>query len=191
MAIDFVPRICGDNSVHVPQQGCNDCEKLEKRVKDLEDTRLVQSDIKAGEHITVNYAPDNNQVTIEADLSNYYTQTEVNNLISAISDFHIAVVDELPQSGEARTIYLVPKPAGYENNIRNEYIWVNGDWELIGDTAVDLSNYYNKTEIDNMLNGMQALTKTNILNAIDYKETTISMTDINNNVFTKNVLVKK
>ena len=33
-------------------------------------------------------------------------------------------------------------------NARDEYVYINGDWECIGTTAMDLSNYYTKEEID-------------------------------------------
>lgn len=51
------------------------------------------------------------------------------------------VVDELPESGEEAVIYLVPMEDGEEPNIYEEYMWINDEWELIGTTAVDLTNY--------------------------------------------------
>lgn len=85
------------------------------------------------------------------DLTNYYTKTEVNSLISTIPEFSIEVVASLPtQDISETTIYLVQQ-VGTTGNIYNEYIYVNQNWELIGSTDVDLSNYYNKTEVDNLL----------------------------------------
>ena len=60
----------------------------------------------------------------------------------------IEVVTELPETGESNVIYLVPKQDTGDNNIFDEYIYVNNDWELIGNTDIDLSNYYTKSEID-------------------------------------------
>lgn len=59
----------------------------------------------------------------------------------------IEVVTELPETGEANVIYLVPKQDEDENNVFDEYIWINDDWELIGTTDVDLSNYLAKDNI--------------------------------------------
>lgn len=85
------------------------------------------------------------------DLTNYYTKTEVNSLISTIPEFSIEVVTSLPtQDISETTIYLVQQ-VGTTGNIYNEYIYVNQNWELIGSTEADLSNYYNKTEVDNLL----------------------------------------
>lgn len=71
------------------------------------------------------------------------------------------MVSTLPQSGESNVIYLVPKnPAGAAGNIYDEYVWTGSDFELIGDTDIDLSNYYSKSDVDSLL-----LTKQNKLTA--------------------------
>lgn len=51
------------------------------------------------------------------------------------------IVDELPTSGQSNTIYLVPKSEGVGYD---EYIYVNGEWELIGDTDIELDRYVDK-----------------------------------------------
>lgn len=59
----------------------------------------------------------------------------------------IEVVTELPETGEANVIYLVPKETEDENNIFDEYLYINDEWELIGTTDIDLSNYLAKDNI--------------------------------------------
>ena len=84
------------------------------------------------------------------DLANYYTKTqtytreEINQKIGAIKTASFEVVDILPASGEENIIYLVSKD-GEEPDTHDEYIWVDGAWELIGSTQIDLSNYLQKT----------------------------------------------
>ena len=56
----------------------------------------------------------------------------------------IEVVTELPETGESNIIYLVPKQDTGDNDVFDEYIWINDDWELIGTTDIDLSNYLAK-----------------------------------------------
>ena len=56
----------------------------------------------------------------------------------------IEVVTELPETGESNVIYLVPKQDTGDNDVFDEYVWVNNDWELIGTTDIDLSNYLAK-----------------------------------------------
>ena len=99
------------------------------------------------------------------DLTNYYlktetyTKTEVDNLIAGISTISFEVVQTLPQTGESNVIYLVPKSTAQTNNTYDEYIYTNNAWEKIGDTEIDLSNYYtksetySKTQVDTALNG--------------------------------------
>lgn len=76
---------------------------------------------------------------IPADASES-NQLVTKNEVLALPTFTYTVVNELPETGEEKTIYLVPKP-GEGNDVHDEYIWVNGAYELIGTTAVDLSNY--------------------------------------------------
>lgn len=83
--------------------------------------------------------------------SETYTKGEVDGKISAITTINFEVVGELPGSGEANKIYLVPNAEQGEQNVKDEYIWVDGKWEIIGSTKVDLSNYYNKGDVDSKL----------------------------------------
>lgn len=56
------------------------------------------------------------------------------------------VVDTLPETGETDTIYLVKKDNPGEQNLYDEYVYTDTGWEHIGDTSVDLTDYYTKTE---------------------------------------------
>ena len=87
---------------------------------------------------------------LETRLLNYYTKAQVNELISVIPRFDIEVVEELPTEDiSTTTIYLLAKEDGSGNDYYDEYIYLDNQWELIGSTSVDLSNYYTKTEADN------------------------------------------
>lgn len=88
------------------------------------------------------------------NLTNYYlksetyTKTEVDNAISAITTLDIQVVQTLPtQDISTTTIYLVPKSTSATNNSYDEYIYTNNAWEKIGSTDVDLSDYWNNTNL--------------------------------------------
>lgn len=74
-------------------------------------------------------------------------KTYTNEQIAGIVQFDIQVVFVLPETGKKGVIYLVPKE-GSTIDIHNEYIWIESinDYELIGTTEVDLSNYYTKTQ---------------------------------------------
>ena len=90
--------------------------------------------------------------SMSVDLSNYYNKQEVDSLVDTIPKFDIKVVQTLPSSNiSPTTIYLVPSQSE-SSDVYKEYIYVNNNWELLGIQKVDLSNYYNKTEINNLLN---------------------------------------
>lgn len=100
-----------------------------------------------------------------------------NNTISTVIDagFNVEVVQTLPESGEANTIYFVPKEGGANPDVYDEYMYINSAWEKIGSTEVDLSNYYNKTEVDGLLSGKQD--KLTAGNNITINGSTISAND--------------
>lgn len=65
---------------------------------------------------------------------------------------NIQVVEELPTQDISSTIiYLVPLDDPEQDNHYKEYIYVNNEWELIGTTEVDLSNYYTKQEVNELV----------------------------------------
>ncbi|MBQ7579892.1 MAG: hypothetical protein IJU39_01135 [Clostridia bacterium] len=89
------------------------------------------------------------------DLVNYYkksetyTQSEVNALINALTSVNFQVVQSLPtQDVSASTIYLLPRSTSELANVYDEYIFVSNNWEKIGTTEADLTNYYTKTQSD-------------------------------------------
>jgi hypothetical protein len=60
----------------------------------------------------------------------------VTDAISGLAGFRVEVVAELPSEGEAGVIYMLGDAPPYE-----EFLWVDGAWEDIGSTAVDLTAY--------------------------------------------------
>lgn len=55
-------------------------------------------------------------------------------------DFQILVVDELPEEGSENTLYLVPSDDPEQDNVYTEYIWTGTAFEMVGTTAIDISN---------------------------------------------------
>lgn len=91
---------------------------------------------------------------ISTALGNYYNKTETDSKIAqavaAASHLKYQIVESLPDSDQdANTVYLVAKDgAGEGQDAYIEYMWINDNWEIIGDTSVDLSNYYTKAQTD-------------------------------------------
>lgn len=76
-------------------------------------------------------------------------------MIANLANLQIEIVDQLPSIGETNIIYLVKK-SGSAPDIHDEYVFVDGKWEKIGDTEIDLSNYYTRDEVDDKLTGFGA-----------------------------------
>lgn len=67
----------------------------------------------------------------------------------------LLIVNVLPQTGRDDTLYFVPKQSAETSDLYDEYAWINGAWELLGEKqiAIDLSDYYTKQETNTLLNG--------------------------------------
>ena len=61
------------------------------------------------------------------------------------SDIFI-IVEELPQKGEPNKIYLL-----VEGDKFIEYIWINNKWDPVGMVEFDITNYYNKEEVRQLI----------------------------------------
>ena len=113
--------------------------------------------------------------------SNVY-KTRIANLLEHITVVELfTVVAELPEAGLPNKIYLVPSSDPETQNTLDEFIWVNNDWEKIGAVSVDLSDYFNKTEINSMLGGKQDKLVAGENITIDATTNVISARDIGNN----------
>lgn len=78
-----------------------------------------------------------------------YVDDSINTALGNIASFTLTPVTELPTENiSTSTIYLLSTETTETDNIYKEYVYVNSQWELIGTTKVDLSNYYTKNEID-------------------------------------------
>lgn len=76
------------------------------------------------------------------------------------------VVDSLPVSDiDVNKIYLLPNPAGADNNTYIEYMYINGKWEVVGEykSEMSLDNYYTKEQADGKF-----LAKTEVGELADY-----------------------
>ena len=102
-----------------------------------------------------------------------YSSSKILDLVNAIAQFNVEVVDALPESGmTTNTIYLVPSSNwnfgdnleitfSEKNNERDEYLWIidestgEGRWELIGSTQISLADYYTVEEVNHLLDEKQ------------------------------------
>lgn len=94
------------------------------------------------------------------------TDTKISEAIAAAPHLKRAIVEELPavDIADTNTIYMVPKATGVAGNITGngytEHMVINGKWEQIGDTAVDLKDYATKTYAESKANEALTAAKT-------------------------------
>lgn len=99
-----------------------------------------------------------NKITKLSELENdktFKTEAEIQSMIEKASSLKKEVVTSLPQTGKDDVIYLVKDDKGKDNNNYLEYLWLNGKYELIGSTQVDLSGYAKQADIPTKLSQLQ------------------------------------
>lgn len=101
---------------------------------------------------------DSNFITnVVNNLLNYYTKDEVytkaniDELLRNVgAGLSVKIVTVLPtEEISGTTIYLI-KTSG---NNYNQYMWIDNAWANLGSTTVDLSNYYTKDKVEEILLG--------------------------------------
>ena len=102
--------------------------------------------------------------TVTADGTNAVTGKAVYDFVTAaiagISGFHAEIVSELPASGQSNILYLVAKSTAASGDGYDEYLYINGGWERVGSTDIDLSGYVQAAD-------MHAITNTEISDIIN------------------------
>lgn len=137
-------------------------QKLEG-LKNYDDTGIKQQIAQAGKIDTVKVngselTVTNKTVEISIPTNNnqlgngagYQTAEQVNSLIaSAIGDIQslkISIVQALPTTGEAGTLYFV-SGSGTNPNAYDEYIWLGSQYEKIGAIDIDMSGYLKSADV--------------------------------------------
>lgn len=84
--------------------------------------------------------------------SDTYTKTEISSLIASVSTMSFEVVEELPTENiSVNTIYLVPIENALSENAYTEYVYISSQWEVIGQTDVNLSGYVTTEQLNTAL----------------------------------------
>lgn len=132
------------------------------------DTKLKDTDTKASTSISTLQDLLNQSTTTEQNLKDiiasgnldkYVTEPKLQEALSKIKTIKKEVVEALPATGQDDVIYLVKDAKGKANNVYLEYLWINGAFELIGSTEVDLSGYAKTSEVDDKINNIKIPSK--------------------------------
>jgi len=81
----------------------------------------------------------------------YQNSTQVNSAIATaignINQFEVAIITDLPTTNiDTHTIYFKSNSSS-GNNIYDEYMYINSNWELIGSTQIDLTPYARSADL--------------------------------------------
>lgn len=100
--------------------------------------------------------------SFQAHVDNYiYTKEEVNQIVSEINQFKVEFVTALPNVGDALTIYFVGQSG---DSSYDEYMYINGRWEQIGSTNINLNNYYTISQTNDLVSDAKQEVTTTINN---------------------------
>lgn len=129
-------------------------------------------------------------VANKADAANVYTKTEVYakgetdskiaEAVAAASHLKRAIVEALPEieEADANTIYMIAKTgeAGAQDAY-DEYFVIEGAWEKIGDTVVDLTDYATTESVTSAISSAQGALEGQIATKVDKVDGSRLMTE--------------
>ena len=123
---------------------------------------------------------------VNVDLTAYAKSADVTkeiaSAVSGVTQIDYSVVEALPSTGKKGIIYLVAN-SGSNNNIYDEYIYINSKFEKLGSREMDLSSYAKKTDIptkvSSLTNDSGYQTAAQVTSAINAKLVVMTDTELN------------
>lgn len=101
--------------------------------------------------------------TVVSDLTNdadYQSGSQVSSAIATaiagITGIQFEIVQTLPATGDAGTIYLISH-GGSGTDIYDEYVYVNNAWEKLGTTSADFTNVAYYDSVNNNLSANSSM----------------------------------
>ena len=164
-----------DNLINTLNEKIEETDNLDIDVSKEDKTTTVLITKKDGtpksediyDGIGLNYNWQSTSLGIKREDEQNYQYVDLKGEKGDAGAIKMLIVNELPTTGEQDTIYLVPlENPDVQGNNYAEYVYINGEWELLGKIGVqvDLTDYYTKTETNTLLNNKVGFT--------DYASTT-------------------
>lgn len=142
----FIPNVSANGDI----SWTNDKDLPNPVTRNIKGDTGLTPNIQAG--TTTTLTPESNAYveivgTTENPIINFYIPRGRNGKIE------FRLVNSLPQTGEEGVVYLVPSQDPEQQNVYDEFIWINNTWERFGSASIDidLSRYYTKDEIATIL----------------------------------------
>ena len=143
------------NGVIIPEEYSDDWyDEMSINLRKLNDVITAASDNATDiQRLDTDKANQSDLTALTSRVSQ--NETDIIALQTAVSGaLKREIVQTLPtQDISTTTIYMIRNSQSSGTNIYDEYMYINSQWELIGTSATDFSNYYTKNETDNLLSG--------------------------------------
>lgn len=143
------------------QEKINELETILESLDDM-DPVAINAAITRLQNITTTTNVSQNSSALVTSGAVFNTKQALENRIDAIENGSLVIdtsynsLDELKELEEEdikkNKIYIIPSLDADDNNIYDEYIYKNDDWELIGSRNVDLSNLANASDVESLNN---------------------------------------
>ena len=143
-AIDTVISVAGDSKTALYET-----IQESKSSKTNLDSTIQQSTAKDQE--LENHITEINKIIADGKA---VTKDELKEEIIKLKGISIEVLDTLPESGKSGVIYFIKSTTQDEQNLFDEYAWVNDKWEMIGSKSIDLSQYATLKSVDDLKNSV-------------------------------------
>ena len=143
------------NGVIIPEEYSDDWyDEMSINLRKLNDVITAASDNATDiQRLDTDKANQSDLTALTSRVSQ--NETDIIALQTAVSGaLKREIVQTLPTEDiSTTTIYMIRNSESSGTNIYDEYMYINSQWELIGTSATDFSNYYTKNETDNLLSG--------------------------------------
>lgn len=122
--------------------------------------QVAESNLEATLAAKINGKADKGDSLADYGITDAYTKGQADSAIAAAvaAAPHLkrSIVEDLPEVGsaDANTIYMVGTGAGSEDSAYEEYMLINGAFERIGTSDVDLTDYAKKTDVTAAINNL-------------------------------------
>ena len=122
--------------------------------------QVAESNLDTGLAAKINGKADKGDSLADYGITDAYTKGQADSAIAAAvaAAPHLkrSIVEDLPEVGsaDANTIYMVGAGAGSEDSAYEEYMLINGAFERIGTSDVDLTDYAKKTDVTAAINNL-------------------------------------
>lgn len=105
--------------------------------------------------IGLNFNWNGTSLGVKREDEENYHYTNLKGDTGAPGQIKMLIVNELPLVGSGDTLYFVPKDDPKQQDIYDEYAWLDNKWERLGEKQIkiDLSDYYTKQETNTLLDG--------------------------------------